>query len=141
VCDQAYGIAAWRGMPEAFPFSFAAWARVLIRTHAATLQTARYYGPSWCNESSSSFPHDIFAVPMYYPSNHNKDWPIYPTEPAGNNWTIQLATIAYALMMVRLKRPLVRHHDTHTHTHVLARPFPSRLGISHNCRCWRTGRG
>ena len=54
---------------------------------------------------------------MYYPSNHNKDWPIYPTEPAGNNWTIQLATIAYALMMVRLKRPLVRHHDTHTHTH------------------------
>ena len=88
---------------------------MLIRTHAASLRTTRYYGPSWCNESSSSFPHDIFAVPMYYPSNHNKDWPIYPTVPAGNNWTIQLATIAYALMMVRLKRPLVRHHDTHTH--------------------------
>jgi len=56
---------------------------------------------AFCNESASSFPHDVLAVPMYYPNNRAANARTdFPATPDADNWTITLATVAYLVMVV-----------------------------------------
>ena len=60
-----------------------------------------FRGNGFCNQSASSFPHDMLAVPMYYPNNRQaNERNDFPSEPDANNWTIPLATIAWVFMVV-----------------------------------------